>query len=786
MSRVIECSSPDHLLKFRLFSFRISPVHLLKFHLFSLHLLIFHLFCLSAQAQRAQPPQRTPPHFGYIYPAGGQQGTTVAVTVGGQFLRDLSGVHVCGDGLQVTVGKYSKPLNAEEYFRLQDKLKSLRQRFQAEKANAPPGGSYGLYRKLQRELGVTEDDIKAVREFVAQATDPKRQRNFQIAETVTLEIKLAADAPPGPRELRLVTAAGLSNPLGFQVGKLPECRKSPSSGVTTETEVREPLPVVLNGQILPGGADRFTFHARKGARLVAVAAARDLIPYLADAVPGWFQAALTLYDSAGDEVAYADDYRFQPDPVLHYEVPADGRYVLEIKDAIYRGRQDFVYRVTLGELPFVTGIFPLGGHEGRQTAVAVKGWNLTGDQISVNASPWPGIHRLSLPADPPPFPSLWFASDIWPECREEEPNDTAETAQRLTPPVIVNGRIDRPGDWDVFRFEGRAGSPIVAEVFARRLGSPLDSVFKLTNAAGQLLIENDDYEDKAAALLTHHADSRLALTLPADGTYYLYLGDVQHKGGEEYAYRLRIGPPRPDFELRVVPSSVNARAGTAAPITVYALRRDGFDGDIALELKDPPPGFRLDAPLLPGSQDRLPLTLTVPAASAEKPFSLSLQGRAVIQGRKVLRRALPAEDMIQAFAYHQLVPAQQWLVTVMERRWANVWWRPQDDGSLRLPAGGTARARFTVPAGPLVDQVQLTLSDPPPGIEIKSVSPVRGGIAILLRADASKVKPGLRGNLIVNAAMEHAVESAKAAARGAKQHIPLGSLPAIPFQIVRP
>ena len=44
------------------------------------------------------------------------------------------------------------------------------------------------------------------------------------------------------------------------------------------------------------------------------AAARELVPYLADAVPGWFQATLVLYDKKGKEVAYADDYRFNPDP----------------------------------------------------------------------------------------------------------------------------------------------------------------------------------------------------------------------------------------------------------------------------------------------------------------------------------------------------------------------------------------------------------------------------------------------------------------------------------------
>ena len=48
---------------------------------------------------------------------------------------------------------------------------------------------------------------------------------------------------------------------------------------------------------------------------------------------------------------------------------------------------------------------------------------------------------------------------------------------------------------------------------------------------------------------THHADSYLMVKLPADGTYYVHLGDTARNGGEEYAYRLRISAPQPDFAL---------------------------------------------------------------------------------------------------------------------------------------------------------------------------------------------------------------------------------------------
>jgi len=53
--------------------------------------------------------------------------------------------------------------------------------------------------------------------------------------------------------------------------------------------------------------------------------ARSLLPFIADAVPGWFDPQLTVYDAAGKQVAFADDHRTRPDPVLFFCPPADGR-----------------------------------------------------------------------------------------------------------------------------------------------------------------------------------------------------------------------------------------------------------------------------------------------------------------------------------------------------------------------------------------------------------------------------------------------------------------------------
>ena len=229
--------------------------------------------------------------------------------------------------------------------------------------------------------------------------------------------------------------------------------------------------MVLNGQILPGEEDCYVFSARKGQRIVAAARARALVPYLADAVPGWFQATLTLRNPAGNEVAYADDNRFDPDPLLTCVIPADGEYTLEVKDAIYRGREDFVYRIALGEVPFLTDVFPLGGRVGATTTFAFAGWNLPAQELTLDLKDSRPGSALAIGLRPPEAGSnrLDIAVGQLPEQTEREPNDRSDSAALIRLPCVVNGRISTDGDTDVFAFHARAGEVIVAEITAAAL-----------------------------------------------------------------------------------------------------------------------------------------------------------------------------------------------------------------------------------------------------------------------------------------------------------------------------
>jgi hypothetical protein len=550
-------------------------------------------------------------------------------------------------------------------------------------------------------------------------------------------------------------------------------------GMTLSTAATPPveitLPVVVNGQIMPGAVDRYRFQGAKGQRVVAEAYARELIPYISDAVPGWFQASLTLRDAAGREVRQADHYRFHPDPVLAYEIPADGAYTLEIHDSIYRGREDFVYRVAVGELPFVTGVFPLGARAGTRTAVELRGWNLPATRLTPETKGRSGVTLIGVGGSN----AAPFVVDDLPEAMEKEGNDSRGAAQRVKAPVIVNGRIDRPGDQDWFRFEGKAGEEIVLDVMARRLNSPLDSTLRLLDSQGREVAANDDAEDKADALATHHADSRILCKLPAGGTYYAVIADAQKQGGPEYGYRLRISRPRPDYELRVTPASIAARAGGAVPVTVYAIRRDGFAGEIALRLKDAPSGFGLEGGVIPEGQDSVRVTLSAPPGRLEGPHRVAVEGRAQIEGREVRRQAVAAEDMMQAFYYHHLVPVDELLVRVLPAQ--PVQWRPfPEKTQVRLTAGGSARLLVPMPARRVAEDIQFSLNQAPEGITVDTVSQGRDGLEITLKADA-KVKAGLKGNLILEAYVERNGNAKQAARR--KQ--PMGTLPAVGFEVVK-
>ncbi|MBI5851674.1 MAG: hypothetical protein HZB39_11715 [Planctomycetes bacterium] len=700
------------------------------------------------------------PHLAYAYPAGLQRGTTVVVTLGGKGLQATTGIHASVPGLSAEILERTRPMTNRERNEARETLQQLQKKRQ------------------QGELSTA--DVALADRLRAQLAASRREVSPQLAETVVLRVVAAPDAPCGDLDLRLLSPNGLSNPLRFVVGslrELPEAEPGSPPGGADSIE----LPVVMNGRILAGDVDRYRFRAPQGTHLVADAAARALLPFLADAVPGWFQATLAIHDERGVELAFADDRGPDPDPLLSWVAPADGDYVLEIRDALFRGREDFVYRLTIGELPIVTSVFPLGARAGERTRVQLRGFNLeqTTTEIALRKGEVGTVTVDPTSADGDSVP---FAAGRRPEMGECEPND--ETAQQLRLPVVVNGIVERPGDVDAFAFAGRHGQRIVAEVAAARLGSPLDSMLRLVHQSGRVVVQNDDDPNLASGLLTQTSDSHLDCTLPADGVYHLLVTDTRQKGSPEHAYRLRVGPPQPDFELRVVPSAIQVRAGGIAVVTVHVARREGFLGAVALELVKAPVGFRLDGAIVPGSVDRLPITLTAPAGTAEAPVSLAIEGRARIAGQDVRHRAEPCDDCMQAFAYRHLVPAAELLCTVRAAGRVPLPRLRHHEEPVQLRAGDTTEV--TVADGVRnVSGLEFLLRDPLPGLRIANAQQRGDHFVLSIAVENRDDLRGRAGNLIVDVRPERPAAAASKPPRRPAEPRTAGTLPAIPFEVAR-
>src|SRR5262245_33684563 len=133
-------------------------------------------------------------------------------------------------------------------------------------------------------------------------------------------LTIAPDAAVGEREIRFVTPGGVSNRFRFFVGAFPEVNEIEPNHEKDKAQRLPSLPVVVNGQITDQDRDYFRFTARAGQKLVCEVKARAIVPFIANAVPGWFDPVLTIFDPAGKELQYADDFHLRPDPVMFFEV----------------------------------------------------------------------------------------------------------------------------------------------------------------------------------------------------------------------------------------------------------------------------------------------------------------------------------------------------------------------------------------------------------------------------------------------------------------------------------
>ncbi|MDO5581343.1 MAG: PPC domain-containing protein [Planctomycetia bacterium] len=657
-------------------------------------------------------PQNEPkdPKIAYFFPAGGQRGTTFHMLAGGRQITKSNQVILSGKGVHARVIQdvLSLHINDPEERQLINKMylealgkmegrrfiprrqkpreESSDQKTAPEKKTSKPTEEYIMqkypFMDLMRDPKLS--DLEMIYYYYFSPRLERKPLEEALNRGVMLEITIDPDAEPGDRDLRLAGPAGITPPARFIVGTSREIIEiEPNDSLSEDplsqnyrwkkatiapNSIKESkplkLPVTVNGQIHAGDIDYHQFKAQRGQKIVIEVLARHLRPYLADAVPGWFQPCIALYDPEGKKVEEAMFWRYEPDPVILADIEKEGVYTLKIQDSVFRGRDDFVYRINIGPFPMVTSVFPLGGKIGDPLKLNLKGWNLPSESLSLQTDKLKsGIQSVSqLNGKQLLKPILFEVGDL-PEMMESEPNNELDQANECRGPIMINGRISDKNDADLFKFKCRKGGRLICDVMARTLNSPLDAKIELLNADGKLIAENDDRSGPKGpniGLKTHHADPYLSVELPETGYYYIRLYDITRKGGEAFAYRLRISQQIPDFSVYCDPSGLFYKE-TVKPIKCHVIRKDGFEGEVRIRIANSDQ-FRIGNGLIPKGKNEGELKITALAGLKEGVHKVVLEASADIKGEVVTHSVMPADEYEQAFIWHHLLPAESMLI----------------------------------------------------------------------------------------------------------------------------
>lgn len=447
-------------------------------------------------------------------------------------------------------------------------------------------------------------------------------------------VNVAGDVPPGIYECRCGGLFGFSNPRRFIVGTLPEKAEETDNGEPSKAKPID-FDTVVNGRMESGNdVDWFRFSAKSGQRIVFDVAAQRIDSKLA--------AVLTIFDASGRRRLAATGTLKEGNPVLVFDAPGDGEYLLQLRDLTYRSGNELTYRLTPSTRPCLEYCVPPAGQAGTTGKFTLFGYNLPGgrrtetklrgaalesldvdipvpgtldklDSSSRVAALGAGIDGFTyqLPSAGGPSNPILIGIAGTPVATEQEPNDEPAQAQKIGVGTEVGGAFARVGDLDHYRFQAEAGQLLAIDVIAERMGRKADPVLIVslvkskddgTEEIRQLTVQDDVPTQLQQNIFeTKTYDPVFQLDVPETGTYQVTLRDRywESRGDGSLQYRLIVRKRTPDFRLVVAPSAPNPgqtwatglRKGDSFPLTVYAFRQDGFDGPIAISAANLPAGI---------------------------------------------------------------------------------------------------------------------------------------------------------------------------------------------------
>lgn len=506
----------------------------------------------------------------------------------------------------------------------------------------------------------------------------RRRRNMGTPVVSRFKVTLAADVPPGIHDVRFVNKWGVSNTRAFVAGDLKEVlEKEPNNDVDQAQRVE--MNSTINGSMAnPTDVDYYVFAGRKGQRVV--------LSCLASSIDSRFHSGLEVYDNKGKQLAYGRDYN-NNDAVTDCTLPDDSDYYVRVYQFTHtQGSAEHYYRLSISTAPWIDAVFPCAVEPGKSTNVTVYGRNLPGGKLDASASDGDRVlEKITVNVTAPPStggtPMTPFSGLTTPRMagidgfefrlRNESGwsnpaliglarapivldngnNDTPETAQEVPVPCEIAGHVEKLRDRDWYSFTAKKGDTYILEILSDRLGAPTYMYFMLRNDKSDLK-ESDDNQDMLSRKFYSRSEDPQAFRFvaPADGKYRLMVSSrlADAVAGPRHFYRVRITPPRPDFHLIALatdeyrPAGTTVLAGGQQAFTLFALRQDGFSGEIGIRVEGLPSGVTAAPQWIGGNLRESSLVLSAANSSASWTGPIKIVGTATIAGEKVVREARPA------------------------------------------------------------------------------------------------------------------------------------------------
>jgi len=435
-------------------------------------------------------------------------------------------------------------------------------------------------------------------------------------------VQIAKDCPVGIHEARMMTRLGVSSSRVFNVGSLSEVTQA-AANTSLETAAALPINSICNAVMTKQAVSYYSFEATKDQRIIVDCAATGIDSKL--------KPVVIIADAQGADLVVE-----RRGGALDFTVPESGKYVIKLHDLTFSGGPYHFYRLAVKEAKNGEVVPRLPATE----TVSSFSWPPTGLAATAAAS-------------------------------ESEPNNEHAQAQKVTLPCDIAGSFFPAADVDTFEFTAKKGDVWWVEVASERFGLQTDpsivvqhvandgesekltDVVELADIPSPVQVSSNGYSYNGPPYNAGSPDIIGEVEIKEDGVHRLQLRDLfgGTRKDPRNIYRLIVRKAQPDFALvgwalhmnlrngdrNALSKPIALRGGATIALEVVVVRRDGFAGEIDLEMGNLPDGVTAAGLKIPAGKSRGIMLITADQNTPRGLTSASFVGKATIDGKEVTR-----------------------------------------------------------------------------------------------------------------------------------------------------